>query len=217
VLTGVLLEVGDGSSDRSSDGPGSEARGMVLRFVATDRYRLAVGGVPVIGSTPNPALPRSAVVPVDWADRAARACRAQPRDAEVALELGEGRVGVRIAGEVLATPVVPGTFPDYRSIADPAPRQGVADASGLLSRLPLEAESVGLVVRDGTVSLAPTTGPGPAAADVFVDPQFLREALAVAGPHPRLELDGPRRPLAIRGDGAGFSVLMPVAPDGLRP
>src|SRR5690349_24189871 len=34
-----------------------------------------VGGVPVIGSTPNPALPRSAVVPVDWADRAARGCR----------------------------------------------------------------------------------------------------------------------------------------------
>ncbi|WP_374969019.1 hypothetical protein [Terrabacter sp. BE26] len=53
------------------------------------------------------------------------------------------------------------------------------------------------------------------AADVFVDPEFLREALAVVAPHPRLELDGHRRPLAIRGDGAGFSVLMPVAPDGL--
>jgi len=216
VLTGVLLEVGDGPVGSLGDASADGASGMVLRWVATDRYRLAVGCVPLVGSATTTARPASAVVPVDWADQVAQACGAQPGDAEVALELGEGRVGVRVAGELLATPVVPGTFPDYRSIVDPASRRGVADASGLLARLPHEVESVGLLVRDGVVSLAPTGGSGaPAAADVFVDPEFLREALAVVGPHPRLELDGHRRPLAIRGDGAGFSVLMPVAPDGL--
>lgn len=201
VLTGILLEVA-----------GSE-----LRCVATDRYRMAVAWVPVPDHLVTPSDPVAAVVPADWADRVAQVCAAEAREVEVGLELGEGRVAARIAGELLATPVVPGTFPDYRSIVDPSPRQGAADASGLLSQLPLEAESVGLLVQNGTASLAPTDGPGPAAAaDVFVDPEFLREALAVAGPQPRLELDGPRRPLAIRGDGAGFSVLMPVAPDGLR-
>jgi hypothetical protein len=78
----------------------------------------------------------------------------------------------------------------------------------------VELRSVGLVVRDGAVHLAPSDGAG--VADVFVDPEFLHEALAVAGPRPTLVLDGPLRPLAIRGDGAGFSVLMPVAPEGSR-
>ena len=232
VLTGVLLEVGDGPVGRSGGAPGREpsdrmsggtsggagvgASGMVLRCVATDRYRLAVGCVPLVGSATTTARPASAVVPVDWADQVAQACEAQPSDAEVALELGEGRVGVRVAGELLATPSCPGRSPTTGPSSTRPPRRGVADASGLLARLPHEVESVGLLVRDGAVSLAPTCGRGPAAAaDVFVDPEFLREALAVVGPHPRLELDGHRRPLAIRGDGPGFSVLMPVAPDGL--
>ncbi|MEW1953653.1 MerR family DNA-binding transcriptional regulator [Terrabacter sp. NPDC080008] len=200
VLTGILLEV-----------TGSE-----LRCVATDRYRMALAGIPVRRPVVGPAVPVAAVVPAAWADQVAQACAAVAAEAEVALEVGEGQVGASVAGELLATAVVPGTFPDYCPVVDPAPRAGAAgaaDAADLLSRLPVEVGSVGLVVRQGTVSLA-ASGAGASAADVFVDPQFLREALAVAGPRPRLEVDGPRRPLAIRGDGAGFSVLMPVAPDG---
>ncbi len=120
------------------------------------------------------------------------------------------RVGVDVDGELLATPVVPGSFPDYRSIVASEPGRDPVDAAGLPALLPLELRSVGLVVRDGSVHVAPSDDAG--LADVFVDPEFLHEALAVAGPRPTLVLDGPLRPLAIRGDGAGFSVLMPVAP-----
>lgn len=214
VLTGMLVEVGDGE----------------VRCVASDRYRLAVGWAPVAGSAvagsgvdgsglagssaPVGGRP-AAVVPADWADRVAAACRAAAADTEVELDVDAEQVGARVAGELFATAVVPGSFPDYRVVVGGGPDRGAADAGGLRSQLPLGTESVGLVVRDGRVQLAPTDAA--AVADVLVDPTFLHEALAVAGARPTLVLDGARRPLAVRGDGAGFSVLMPVAPDGLRP
>lgn len=199
VLTGILVELCSGE----------------VRWVATDRYRLAVGWAPVLGGQVDlPTGPVTAVVPVSWADRVAEACAHADPDAEVVVEVGPGRVGVVVDGELLATPVVPGSFPDYRSIVASEPSRDPVDAAGLPALLPLELRSVGLVVRDGSVHLAPSDEAG--SADVFVDPEFLHEALAVAGPRPTLVLDGPLRPLAIRGNGAGFSVLMPVAPEGLR-
>ena len=67
----------------------------------------------------------------------------------------------------------------------------------------------------GTADAGDPGDPGDADdADVYVDPEFLHEALGVIGDRPTLVLDGPRRPLAIRGTGAGFSVLMPVAGQG---
>lgn len=219
VLTGVLLEV-TGAVGDGGDGD----RGLAeLRCVATDRYRMAVAWIPVPDRLVSPGATVSAVVPVDWADRVAQVCAASGAENLVELEIGAESVGLSVAGQLLASPVVPGAFPDYRSLIDPEPRRATVDAGGLVARLPLEAESVGLVVRDGAVCLAPSGrsgdgaggGPGAVAPDVFVDPQFLREALAVAGPRPRLELDGPRRPLAIRGERSGLSVLMPVVPDGL--
>ncbi len=128
--------------------------------------------------------------------------------------MGVEQVAAQVGSEQLATLVVPGSFPDYRSIVDLEPGRGGADASGLRSQLPVETESVGLVVRDGSVHLSASDDAG--SPDVHVDPTFLREALSVAGPRPTLVFDGSRRPLAVRGDGAGFSVLMPVAPEGLR-
>jgi len=197
VLTGILVELCSGE----------------VRWVATDRYRLAVGWAPALGGQVYlPTGPVSAVVPVTWADRVAEACAHAAPEGEVVVEVGPGRVGVVVDGELLATPVVPGSFPDYRSIVASEPSRDPVDAAGLPALLPLELRSVGLVVRDGSVHLAPSDDAG--LADVFVDPEFLHEALAVAGPRPTLVLDGPLRPLAIRGDGAGFSVLMPVAPEG---
>ena len=202
VLTGVLLEV----------------CGAEVRCVATDRYRLAVGWALVVGPPAAvPDGPVGAVVPATWADQVAEACAVVDPDSEVVLEVRPGRAGAVIDGELAATAALPGSFPDYRSIVVTEAGPGVVDARGLQETLPVEQESVGLVVRDGSVRLAVTDGgaaDGP--ADVVVDPEFLHEALSVAGPRPTLELDGPRRPLAIRGDGAGFSVLMPVAPEGLR-
>lgn len=244
VLTGILVEV----------------CGAEVRCVATDRYRLAVGVAPVAGPpVGSPDDPVAAVVPLAWADRIAQACAValaadtdtdgvDRADPHVELELRPGRVGANVDGDLLATPVLPGSFPDYRSIVSPALARGPVDAvddvahvadvddvddmgtvddgyawrgvdaSGLRAVLPVERESVGLVVRDGIVHVAATDDAGdaggaddPGDADVYVDPEFLHEALGVIGDRPTLVLDGPRRPLAIRGTGAGFSVLMPVA------
>lgn len=121
----------------------------------------------------------------------------------------------------IPTPLVPGTFPDYRSILDPGllsfgdgevpGHAGTVDVAALQPLLPVEAQTVGLVVLEGSVRLADPSGAPASVADVYVDPEFLHEALAVAGSRPILVLDGPHRPLAIRGSGVGFSVLMPVA------
>ena len=210
VLTGVLVELG-------ADG---------VRLVATDRYRLAVALAPSVSAASSSlstavGQSSSAVVPAAWLDDVAVACRVGD-GLEVVVELGAGRAVATVGTEGIATTPLPGAFPDYRRIVDPgllsseadrevAGRAGLVDAAGLQSLLPVEAQTVGLVVRDGSVHVAGAPGTDAAAADVVVDPQFLREALSVAGPGPTLILDGPLRPLAIRGSGVGFSVLMPVA------
>ena len=216
VLTGVLLELG-------SDG---------VRLVATDRYRLAVSLAVGLGPSASTAQPGSgisvgqadsAVVPVQWVDEVAAACRAD-EGAQVVVEIAPGRAVATVGGETVATPLVPGAFPDYRSFIDPgllsfgdgevSGHAGTVDVAALQPLLPVEAQTVGLVVREGTVHLAGVpgaTGAEVSVADVHVDPEFLHEALAVAGPWATLVLDGPHRPLAIRGSGVGFSVLMPVA------
>ncbi|WP_020144142.1 MerR family transcriptional regulator [Terracoccus sp. 273MFTsu3.1] len=203
VLTGILVEV----------------CGEELRCVATDRYRLAVGWAAIVGlPAASPDAPLAAVVPIAWADRVTDACAAVGADSEVVLELRPGRVGATVDGGLVATPVLPGSFPDYRSIvtAD-AGREGV-DAAGLLALLPVERQTVGLVVRDGSVHVAARDDAGADdVADVLVDPEFLHEALSVAGARPTLVLDGPHRPLAVRGEGAGTSVLMPVAAESSGP
>ncbi|TQM58197.1 DNA polymerase III subunit beta family protein [Humibacillus xanthopallidus] len=200
VLTGMLIEL----------------CGAELRCIATDRYRLAVGWAPLVGA-PAASVPVGAVVPAGWADRVADACRAVGPDDEVVVEVSEDGVGVVVDGQLVATPVLPGSFPDYRSIVAIDPQRPPVDADGLQALLPVEQESVGLVVGDDAVGLLVADGSGgDAVADLYVDPEFLHEALAVAGPRPTLVLDGPHRPLAIRGDGAGFSVLMPVAAPGSR-
>ena len=143
------------------------------------------------------------------------AARGLDPEGQVLVEVAPGRVGVVVDGELLATGAVAGSFPDYRGIVAWQPGWQTVDACGLRELLAVDMQSVGPVVRDGCVRPA-ATGEGDAAefADVFVDPEFLHEALAVAGPRPTPALDGPQRPLAIRGDGAGFSVLMPVVPSG---
>ena len=210
VLTGVLVELG-------ADG---------VRLVATDRYRLAVALAPSVSAASSSlstavGQSSSAVVPAAWLDDVAVACRVGD-GLEVVVELGAGRAVATVGTEGIATTPLPGAFPDYRRIVDPgllsseadrevAGRSGMVDAAGLQSLLPVEAQTVGLVVRDGSVHVSGASGTDAAEADVVVDPEFLREALSVAGPRPTLILDGPLRPLAIRGSGVGFSVLMPVA------
>jgi hypothetical protein len=167
----------------------------------------------------------SAVAPVAWADEvAARCAAASPAGAGTAeheaaplvvLEVSAGALAARMplgterGAHVVEAEAVSGTFPDHRGIVGPVGTTASAVsalAAGLAGRLPVEADRVGLALRVDGVEVVPD-----AEADVFVDPEFLHEALTAAGPGPTLGLDGPTRPLAIRGEGAGFSVLMPVA------
>ena len=199
VLTGILVELS----------------GAEVRCVATDRYRLAVGvGAGLDGQVDLPAGPVSAVVPVGWADRVVEACDRADPDAR-----GGGRGGARARGSgrrrrAARDPGRPGVvprLPEHRRLGTgprPGRRRGPAGraARGAAIGRPRRVRR--------RVQLAPSDDAG--VADVFVDPEFLHEALAMAGPRPTLVLDGPLRPLAIRGDGAGFSVLMPVAPEGSR-
>ena len=162
--------------------------------------------------------PVGASCPLDWADLVADACAAcRRRTPTSSVELGRGGWARRSAAswhrDHGAAGLVPG-LPEHRRHADAGRARGSTPrGSGRCCRS--RRESVGLVVRDGSVHLAAAARAPSDVADVLVDPEFLREALSVAGPRPTLVLDGPRRPLAIRGDGAGFSVLMPVAPEGL--
>jgi len=218
VLTGVLVEV-------TRD---------AVRLVATDRYRLAVAEVPradtrreeLRAADASEVVLASVVAPVAWADELAARCGATgssesdapERDASrlVVLDVGAGALAARLEGpdaggvaHVVEAQGVSGTFPDHRVIVEPVGTSVSAVsalAAGLASRLPVEADRVGLALRVDGVEVVPDTE-----ADVFVDPEFLHEALAAAGPTPTLVLDGPTRPLAVRGAGAGFSVLMPVA------
>ncbi len=223
VLTGVLLEV-------SAD---------AVRLVATDRYRMAVAEVPCVdasgtadvGGGAGSTVRASVVAPVAWVDEVAARCAAPGAglagtpehdvSRSVLLDVGAGGLAARIedaddggadaggAVRVVEAEAVPGTFPDHRGIVEPVGATAsavTALATGLAVRLPVEADRVGLALRvDGVEVVADSE------ADVFVDPEFLHEALAAAGPSPTLVIDGPTRPLAVRGAGAGFSVLMPVA------
>ncbi|EWT01807.1 MerR family transcriptional regulator [Intrasporangium oryzae NRRL B-24470] len=208
VLTGVLLEMGSSG----------------LRLVATDRHRLAIGVAPVVEPSLAPQDPTGRVVPTAWLDAVVAA---SARDDIIEIVLHEASVEAFAGGARLQSACVPGTFPDYRPIVDPylwskpeatidAGSAGATlhaghhvDADGLAALVGAHSGRavLGLRVQDGSVVLAQDS----AAADVHVDPGFLHEALvAVDGP-PALVLDGPVRPLAIRGADGGFSVLMPVA------
>jgi DNA-binding transcriptional MerR regulator len=189
VLSGVLLEVHAGG----------------LRLVATDRYRLAVGQAPgsVTGLDEYERLGR--VVPLHWLAEVYAAARGA-----VSITLEEARVVAEVAGQRLETACVPGEFPDYRRIVDPAaaPRaEALPVGTDLLGGLRgAGPKPVGLPVGTGGVRLTPDGE----TADVLVNGEFLLQALrAVEGPA-TLVLDGPVTPLAIRGADGGLSVLMPV-------
>ena len=232
VLTGVLVEVTPDAvrlvaTDRYrlavAEVPRADADTGDVD--ATDARAVDARAVDARAVDARAVVVASAVAPVAWADEvAARCAAASPAGAGTAeheaaplvvLEVRAGALAARMplgtegSAHVVEAEAVSGTFPDHRGIVGPvgtAPSAVSALAGGLAGRLPVEADRVGLALRVDGVEVVPD-----AEADVFVDPEFLHEALTAAGPGPTLVLDGPTRPLAIRGEGAGFSVLMPVA------
>jgi len=190
-LHGVLVEVGDGA----------------VRFVATDRYRLAVAEAGGTVTAPEVAV----LVPATFLD----GVRRDLTDAgQVEVRATSAGLEVAVDGELLASPVLAHDFPAYRGLL-PGPREHRVelDAAQLRADLPDAPGTVHRLVLDGDRLVVGEEGEGDLV--VGVDPAFLLQALSV-GDRLVLELDGPVSPLAIRAaDGADspFSLLMPVRLD----
>ncbi|MDT0265126.1 MerR family transcriptional regulator [Streptomyces sp. DSM 44915] len=213
-LRGVLFDVADG----------------VLRLVATDRFRLALAGVPATGAGDAAVPAGRALVPAPLVD----AMRALLTDASRArLTLGGAEVALDVAGRVASGPTLDHEYPDYRRLVRlPAGRRVTVDQVALRAELaagPVRAEpgaadgarhhvSVLAVTEDG--GLRPVDGPAiPGQQRIGVNRDFLGEALAaLATDRVEIEVGDPVAPLAIRpaaGPGAAdrLTLLMPVRLD----
>ena len=198
---GVLFETGDGA----------------VTLVATDRYRLAVAGLPasVEGSAARLFLPLALVEDL-------RALRSGGIVMDLTADLVTARAGDRtVEGKPIDM-----EFPDYRRLVTPQASSvtvDVAELRELLAAAPvIDREHEG---RSYPVSvLALDTGGGvrfagprewasDAGAHVAVNREFLLQALDAGGSGQLvLGLDGPVQPLALHpvGEESRFSLLMPV-------
>ncbi|HEU4676330.1 MAG TPA: MerR family transcriptional regulator [Motilibacteraceae bacterium] len=218
VLSGALLELD----------------GAVLRLVATDRYRLAVGEAPLrapLQGDSGAGLVQ-VLVPTPALDELRARLHARTGEADVEVGVvdaahGGGRVRVSIEGqELLESDGVEAEFPAYRrllptrqrhqvSVDVAALRQAVAAAPGERREREqdgAEYELVVLWVGEDGVQVGPT-GTG---TELAVNREFLLEALDAPG-HGQLVLglDDPHTPLALRLPAAErpAALLMPVRRD----
>ncbi len=206
IPAGVLLETGDGT----------------VTLVATDRYRLAVASAPA-GVEGPPVRP---FLPLDLADDL-RGLPAGP----VTVDVTADRVHAQAGGTSVEGKPFAFDFPDYRRLLPAAgeeTRRVPVDAAALrelLAAAPVvdrehdgEAYRVSILGLDPAGSLRLATEDewtGDGGPHVAVNREFLLQALDAGGSGQLLlELDGPVRPLVVRvpGDGARFSLLMPVRP-----
>lgn len=218
VLSGALLELD----------------GAVLRLVATDRYRLAVGEAPL--RTPVEGLVR-VLVPTPVLDELRSRLHARAGEAEVEVSVvdaahGGGRVRVSIEGqEPLESDGVEAEFPAYRRLLPAVQRHQVSvDVAALrqaVAAAPAERrereqdgadyELVVLWVGEDGVEVGPQSPQEDwTGTELAVNRAFLLEALDAPG-HGQLVLgvDGPPAPLALRLPAAErpTALLMPVRRD----
>jgi DNA polymerase III subunit beta len=177
-----------------------DADGDTLHVVATDRYRLAVVGVPAGGATGRAFLPVAVLDEL----------RGTPGPLTV-----DGELLTTAGGRTIRIPAVADGFPDWRGLEPAAAAHRVVVdgaafrslvASGPVARKDHLGEAIVLTLDGGELAVG---GAGDTLA-VGVNRDFLLDAL---GTHDELvlELDGPITPLAIRRpDGADWSLLMPV-------
>jgi DNA polymerase-3 subunit beta len=193
-----------------------ETEAETLTVVATDRFRLAVAGAPATISGP----PVRVVAPLPFVDALRPLLTG-----DVTLDFTPETLSVATpAGRVDAKPLDV-SFPDHRRLPDPGPagRRVTVDAAGL--RAAVHAATAVTREHDGVAYEIAILAVDPAgtlrtaeetewAADtqshVAVNREFLLQALDAGGPGQLiLELDGPIKPLAVRGTD-GYSLLMPV-------
>jgi DNA-binding transcriptional MerR regulator len=187
-----------------------------LLVMATDRYRLASVRVPAAVDGP----PARVVLPMPFVDEV------RPQlagDEPVTLELDAGLIRLGVAE---ATPV-DADYPDLRRVLESAgdDRRAVAvDAAALgdavtttpggwreQDGLAYEISVLGLDSTGALRVVAEAEWAADADAHVAVNREFLLQALDAGGAGQLLlELDGPIKPLVVRGEAERFSLLMPV-------
>ncbi|MEU7902807.1 MerR family transcriptional regulator [Actinoplanes sp. NPDC049118] len=196
-----------------------ETEAAALRMVTTDRYRLAVAEAAAGVSGP----PARLVAPLPFVDEL-RALLAG--GGEVVLALSPAAIGADVAGRRLETAPLEVEFPDHRRLVGlPAP--GVRRVTVDVPALRAAVDAVPAVSRehdgrpfDLTILAVDPAGALRVArehewaadeqAHVAVNREFLLQALDAGGAGQLvLELDGPIKPLAVRGADS-FSILMPV-------
>jgi DNA polymerase-3 subunit beta len=183
----------------------------LVRFVATDRYRLAVAAAPAV-SAAGPAV--RAIAPPAFVDDLGTLLGTADA-AEVTVD-GD-RVMVRAGEREVTAAALPYEFPDFRRLL-PGDATRTVPVNAARLREDLASAGVGPVAvlsvgSDGSVQVE-TGAPADGAARIGVNPQFLSQALAAAGSRRiMLELRAPAEPIILRpvdGTAEAYSLLMPV-------
>jgi DNA polymerase-3 subunit beta len=203
MLGGVLFETGPDA----------------LTLVATDRYRLAVAEA--AGSVSGP--PGRLVAPLPFVDE----LRSLLTTAEtVVLSLAPEAISAEAAGRRVHGEALDVAFPDHRRLVEPdtaGMRRVTVDVPALraaVGAVPAVSREHNGEPFDLTVLTVDPAGTlrvaqeaewaADAEAHTAVNREFLLQALDAGGAGQLvLELDGPIKPLAVRGAGS-FSLLMPV-------
>jgi DNA-binding transcriptional MerR regulator len=191
----------------------------VLRLVTTDRYRLAVGTVPLLEP---PDAPISAVVPCTFLDDAAGLLG---RHDTVTVVVGADSITLRCGAEQLGTRLVDGAFPDHRSLS-PLDRgiEHTFSSADLRALLADAGDRVDLgVLESGEIVVGRQGTEQPVRFQVQVNTGFLLEAVdALPGEQLTFQVGGPITPLAIRprsvhtsDPASAYSLLMPLHPVAL--
>lgn len=186
-----------------------------VRFVATDRRRLAVRDVVPTESGDDFSVVVSASTAANW--------HGQLRGSEqVALGLGGTALEARQGGTTLRAPALPIEFPGYERFLEPVPNLSSVriDRAALLAMV--EALEGALVARltDGRLTLEYSAGVEPVEATgagidrrVVLDAAYLTDALRHAvGPEVVIDLDEPQQPVVVRSadDGTFTTRIMPI-------
>jgi DNA-binding transcriptional MerR regulator len=204
MLGGVLFETGPGAD---------------LTLVTTDRFRLAVAAAAATVTGP----PARSVIPLPFVDEVRPLLTGEQ---SVLLTLDPELIGAEIGGRRLEAKPMDVDFPDHRRLVDlaadgvrrvpvdvPALRAAVDAAPAVAREHEGRPFDLTILAVDPAGTLR-VSGESEWAADeqayTAVNREFLLQALDAGGAGQLvLELDGPIKPLAVRGPDS-FSILMPV-------
>lgn len=193
-----------------------EHKGGSIRFVATDRHRLAVRDVVPTESGDDFSVVVSATTAATWHDQ----LRGGPE--QVALGRDGAALEARQGGTTLRAPALPIEFPGYERFLEPVPNLSSVRTDRAVLLAMVEALEGDLVAQlsDRRLTLEHSTGVEPVEAAgagidrrVVIDAAYLTDALRHAvGPEVVIDLDEPEQPVVVRSadDGTFTTRIMPI-------